>query len=195
VAAPEPIAPTGSGTGPTASTSAQPSLQGPDSAASGDGSTLGADPASLPQTRDKPQASGASFDARVSALWSAVVSDDPQLAMAFFFPLAAYQQVKDVADPGSDWKHRLLAAYAHDIHALHARLGDDASAAKLVGLDVPDARARWVDPGEEYNKIGYYRVFGSRLRYELKGSAQAFDVKSLISWRGEWYVVHLSAIK
>ena len=63
------------------------------------------------------------------------------------------------------------------------------------GLEVPEARGRWVDPGEEYNKIGYYRVFGSRLRYELDGDAHAFDVKSLISWRGEWYVVHLSAIK
>ena len=60
---------------------------------------------------------------------------------------------------------------------------------------MPDARARWVDPGEEYNKIGYYRVFGSRLRYEVDGAARSFDVKSLISWRGEWYVVHLGAIK
>jgi hypothetical protein len=50
-------------------------------------------------------------------------------------------------------------------------------------------------PGEEYNKIGYYRVFGSRLRYEVDGAAHAIDVKSLISWRGEWFVVHLSAVK
>jgi hypothetical protein len=61
---------------------------------------------------------------------------------------------------------------------------------------VPESRTRWVDPGEEYNKIGYFRVFGSKLRYEDgPGSPKSFDVKSLISWRGEWYVVHLSAIK
>ena len=70
-----------------------------------------------------------------------------------------------------------------------------AASATLVGLEVPEARARWVDPGEEYNKIGYYRVFGSRLRYTVDGEARSFEVKSLISWRGEWYVVHLSAIK
>jgi hypothetical protein len=154
-----------------------------------------ADPATLPQTHDSPQASGPAWDVRVAALWSAVVADDPDQAMSFFFPLPAYEQVKDIGNPASDWKHRLVAAYAHDIHALHARLGDDAPKATLAGLEVPEGRARWVDPGEEYNKIGYYRVFGSRLRYTVGGDTRSFDVKSLISWRGEWFVVHLSAIK
>ncbi len=153
------------------------------------------DPASLPQTHDEPSPSGPAFEARVHALWDGIVADDPDRAMAFFFPLGAYRQVKDVPDPAADWKRRLVAAYTHDIHALHARLGDDAANAKLVGLDVPQARARWVEPGEEYNKIGYWRVFGSRLRYDVNGTSGSFEVKSLISWRGEWYVVHLSAIR
>lgn len=169
------------------------------------------DPGLLPQTHDMPQASGAAFEARVAALWKAIVQDDPELGMPFFFPLAAYQQVKDVANPAADWKQRLVAAYAHDIHALHARLtegadkadhqanhptdqADQGVRARLTALEVPESRARWVEPGEEYNKIGYFRVFGSRLRYEADG-AHAFDVKSLISWRGQWYVVHLSAVK
>jgi hypothetical protein len=140
-------------------------------------------------------ASGVAFEERVHALWDAIVTDEPDRAMPFFFPLGAYQQVKDIGDPASDWKRRLVAAYKHDIHALHARLGADAPHATLVGIDLPEAHARWVDPGEEYNKIGYYRVFGSKLRYEVDGQARSFDVKSLISWRGEWYVVHLSAIQ
>jgi hypothetical protein len=153
------------------------------------------DPSLLPQTRDKPTATGDRFDARVRALWDGIVHDDPERAMPMFFPLGAYQQVKDVPNPAADWRHRLVAAYAHDVHALHAQLGSDALRATFVALDVPDARARWVDPGEEYNKIGYYRVFGSRLRFQVGDATRAFDVKSLISWRGEWYVVHLSAIK
>ena len=40
------------------------------------------------------------------------------------------------------------------------RSGRDSSDARFVSFDVPDARARWVDPGEEWNKIGYFRVFG-----------------------------------
>jgi hypothetical protein len=153
------------------------------------------DPAALPQTRDVPAASGAAFEARVAALWNAIVTDDPARAMPFFFPLAAYAQVKDVTDPAADWRHRLVAAYQRDVHALHARLGDGAARARLAGLDVPAGRPRWVEPGEEWNKIGYYRVFGSKLRYEIDGQSHAVDVKSLISWRGEWFVVHLSAIQ
>jgi hypothetical protein len=154
-----------------------------------------ADPALSPQTREVPRTSGEAFDARVAALWEAIVTDDPERAMVFFFPLGAYQQVKDVGAPAADWKHRLVAAYARDIHTLHSHLGNDAARARLVALDVPEARSRWVEPGEEYNKIGYFRVFGSKLRYEVDAAAHAFDVKSLISWRGQWYVVHLSAIK
>ncbi|HEY4012612.1 MAG TPA: hypothetical protein VGM06_04705 [Polyangiaceae bacterium] len=156
------------------------------------------DPSILPQTRDRPLASGAAFSSRAAALWDAIVADDPDRAMSFFFPLGAYRQVKDVANPAADWSHRLVAAYTHDIHALHAQIAAvsraDGAAIQFLGLDVPEERARWVEPGEEYNKIGYFRVFGSRLRYEVGGLTQTFDVKSLISWRGEWYVVHLSAI-
>jgi hypothetical protein len=181
---------------PTPTASATTSAPKPASASPA--ASASADPASLPQTHDEPSASGPAFEARVQALWDGIVADDPDRAMAFFFPLGAYRQVKDVPDPAADWRRRLVAAYAHDIHALHAlhaRLGDGASSAKLVGLEVPQARARWVDPGEEYNRIGYWRVFSSRLRYDQDGSPGSFEVKSLISWRGEWYVVHLSAIR
>jgi hypothetical protein len=157
--------------------------------------TPSADLASLPQTRDMPHASGPAFEKRVAGLWDAIITDEPARAEPFFFPVGAYNQVKDIPSPGADWKHRLMSAYARDIHALHARLTDEASRAIFVALEVPDARVRWVDPGEEYNKIGYFRVFGSKLRYEIEGERRSFDVKSLISWRGEWYVVHLSAIK
>jgi hypothetical protein len=148
------------------------------------------------QTHDRPSASGAAFEARRDALWDAIVNDDPERAMPFFFPLEAYEQVKDVGDPGGDWRRRLVAAYKKDLHALHAQLGGDAGAARLVSLAVPDGRATWVEPGEEWNKVGYYRVYGSKLRFTTPdGAAGAFDVKSLIAWRGEWFVVHLSAIK
>ncbi len=152
------------------------------------------DPGPFPQTHDMPATAGAAFEARRAVLWEAIVADDPERAMPFFFPLRAYQQVKDVADPAADWKHRLVGAYQRDIHALHARLGREPGEAKFLALEVPEARARWVEPGEEWNKIGYYRVFGTKLRYSADGAEHAFDVKSLISWRGEWFVVHLSAI-
>jgi hypothetical protein len=103
--------------------------------------------------------------------------------------------VKDVPVPKNDWEHRLVARYRRDIHALHAQLGDGADRAKLLRIDVPMERARWVKPGEEWNKIGYFRVFGSRIRYELDGKERSFEITSMISWRGEWYVVHLTGVK
>lgn len=155
----------------------------------------GPDPGTLPQTKDKPEASGAAFDARVAALWDAVVKDDPDRAMPFFFRVTAYEQVKAITNPASDWRRRLVAAYKRDVHALHKRVGDQAANAKLVRADVPQDRARWVEPNEESNKLGYYRVYGTRLVYEVDGKERSLEVTSLISWRGEWYVVHLSGFK
>jgi hypothetical protein len=153
------------------------------------------DPGTLEQTRDKPKGAGATFDTRIAAMWDGIVHDDPDRAMPFFFPVTAYEQVKALANPSSDWRRRLVANYKRDLHALHNRLGDNAESAKFVRIEVPDDRARWVDPGEESNKLGYWRVYGTRIVYEVDGKERSFDVSSLISWRGEWYVVHLTGFK
>jgi hypothetical protein len=156
------------------------------------------DPSTLPQTRDEPTASSAALQTRVGDLWAAIVSDDPDRAMSFFFPSGAYVQVKAIENPIADWRGRLVAAYVRDIHLLHHRLrrqAGDSTTITFDGFDVPHERARWVEPGEEYNKIGYYRVFGSRLRYRVGDETRTIEIKSLISWRGEWYVVHLHAIE
>ena len=155
----------------------------------------GPDPGTLPQTKDKPEASGAAFDARVAALWEGITKDDPERAMPFFFPLTAYEQVKALTNASSDWRRRLVAAYKRDIHALHKRLGEHAGDAKFLRADVPQDRAKWVEPNEEWNKLGYYRVYGTRLVYEVDGKEKSLEVTSLIAWRGEWYVVHLSGFK
>ncbi len=157
--------------------------------------TTTVDPGSLPQTEDRPSSDSPAFEARVQALWDGIVADDPELALPMFFPLAAYEQVKDMSDPASDYANRLMTQYAGDIHAYHAQLGDDADKATLVGMTVPDYNTQWINPGIEYNVIGYWRVLDSTLTYEVDGVEQSFNVKSMISWRGEWYVVHLIAIK
>ncbi len=153
------------------------------------------DPGSLPQTLGEPTASGATFNDGVHGLWNAIVQDQPALAMPLFFPKAAYLQVKAIADPATDYEQRLIANYAQDIHTLHAQLGGNASAAQFTGIDVPQSQAVLVQPGEESNKLSYWRVYGTVLRYTLDGTAHTFPVTSLISWRGEWYVVHLGEIR
>jgi hypothetical protein len=153
------------------------------------------DPGSLPQTRDRPTPASPALEARATTLWDAIVHDDPDRGIPFFFPVSAYEQVKAIPSPASDWRRRLVAAYKRDVHGLNKRLGEKAESAKLVRFDVPDERARWVEPNEESNKLGYWRVYGTRIIYELDGKERALEISSLISWRGEWYVVHLTGFK
>ena len=157
--------------------------------------TTTVDPGALPQTNEKPAATGTQFDAGVNALWRAIVQDKPSVALPFFFPETAYLQVKDIANPAGDYQSRLLAHYDQDIHTLHTQLGDGASQAQLTGMSVPEDQAQWITPGTEYNKGSYWRVYGSTLNYTLAGQEHSFAVTSLISWRGQWYVVHLGQIR
>jgi hypothetical protein len=149
------------------------------------------DPATLPQTHDRPADDGDALRSRAEALFEAIQNDDPDRAMTAFFPRPAYEQVKAITNPASDWKYRLVANYKRDIHAAHIKLGRKATAARFISLDVGQG-ARWVEPGEEGNKLGYWRVYGSRLRFTVDGREHAESIASLISWRGEWYVVHMS---
>ena len=156
---------------------------------------IGADGKPLPQTEAPPQQSPW-FDAGVRALFRAIQNDDPKLAEAFFFPLAAYEQVKDVKDPKRDWERRLIANFRRDIHDYHRRLGPKPTEARFSGIDLPKERTKWMKPRSEGNKLGYFRVTHSRLRYQkADGAPAALDVTSLISWRGEWYLVHLNGFQ
>ncbi|MCC6669051.1 MAG: hypothetical protein IT375_35250 [Polyangiaceae bacterium] len=156
---------------------------------------IGADGKPLPQTEAPPQQSPW-FDAGVRALFRAIQNDDPKLAEAFFFPLAAYEQVKDVKDPKRDWERRLIANFRRDIHDYHRRLGPKPTEARFSGIDLPKERTKWMKPRSEGNKLGYFRVTHSRLRYQKADGAPAtLDVTSLISWRGEWYLVHLNGFQ
>lgn len=155
--------------------------------------TTTVDPGSLPQTEDKPTTDSYDFERRVRSLWEGIVEDDPAIANEFFFPLSAYKQVKSLQDPTSDWNNRLVSIYDSEIHTLHQGLGSDPSEATFEGIDVPMQNAVWINPGVEYNKLGYWRVYGTKVRYSVDGVEKSFPIQSLISWRGEWYVVHLTA--
>jgi hypothetical protein len=142
---------------------------------------------------DQPTTADPQFQAELAAFWQAIVTGDPTSAMPFFFPLSAYLQVKAIANPASDWQQRLVAAYQHDVQALHASLGASAAAAQLTGIDVP-ATAQWVLPGSEYNKGPYWRVYGAQVHYQAGGRSGSITIASMISWRGHWYIVHLARI-
>jgi hypothetical protein len=157
---------------------------------------LAPDGGPLPQTQDMPSIESATYKVRLAHLWRAILEDKPELADDAFFPLVAYGQVKAVPKPEVDYERRLVAAFHRDLHAYHRKLGPKPEEAKFVELAVPTAKAHWVKPGEEYNKLGYNRVFNSKLRFQrADGKEGSLLVLSMISWRGEWYVVHVAGIK
>ena len=150
--------------------------------------------AGLHQTGKRPTANGHVFKAEMTDLWAAVVTGRPDLALAAFFPLVAYEQVKAIADPAADWQNRLVAEFDLDVRAAHDLLGRNARHATLLRVIVPEAEASWIDPGVCYNGVGYWHVAGARLVYRAGGQERSIGIASLISWRGRWYVVHFGAV-
>jgi hypothetical protein len=156
--------------------------------------TTTVDPGTLPQTDEKPAGSGAAFDARMKVLADAIIANDPAIGIPSFFPVTAYQQTKKNTDPAADWRNRLIANFKVDVAEAHRKLGPNVSTAKLVSVRVPDT-AKWVKPGEEYNVSPYWRVLKSQMEFTVDGRTVSIPIESMISWRGQWFVVHLGTIR
>ncbi len=115
-------------------------------------------------------------------------------ALVAFFPKAAYVRLKAIYGAASDWQDRLVRDYSLDLAAAHRLLGAGAAGARLVRVQAESSYGHWIPPGVCSNDIGYYEMPGARLIYREAGTTRSFGIASMISWRGEWYVVHLGAI-
>jgi hypothetical protein len=151
-------------------------------------------PGSLPQTGTFPTTTSPQFVANMAALWNAVVTNSPTTGMPAFFPEPAYVQLKTVASASSDFTNRLQSDYGLDIAAAHALLGPNPSAAQFVSVNADSAYGHWINSGVCDNDVGYFELPNARIVYTVGGQTRSFGIASMISWRGEWYVVHLGAI-
>jgi hypothetical protein len=156
--------------------------------------TTTTDAGALPQTAALPSGASPHFQAAMRALFTSIVTDTPATASGAFFPQGAYVQLKDIDGASYDYQHRLLGDFDVDVMAAHAELGAGAAGANLTSVQVPMQYAHWVPTGECENRVGYFEVANSRVVYTEDGVTRSFGIASLISWRGEWYVVHLGAI-
>jgi hypothetical protein len=147
--------------------------------------------AAEPQTTAFPKTTNAAFNAEVHDIWLAVTTGDPDYARPAFFPEKAYEQVKAIADPAADWENRLWYDFTLDLAAVHRLVRPGATLTKVV---VPAQYAQWIPEGACYNSIGYWHVPGSRVVYQQDGTTYSFGLASFISWRGDWYLVHLGAL-
>ena len=147
--------------------------------------------ASLPQTMALPRTDDAAFASLEHDVWLAVITGDPKYALPAFFPEKAYLQVKAIADPAADWRGRLWYEFTLDLAAVHQLVKPGATLVKVV-VAQPDAQ--WIAPGGCYNSTGYWHLPGARVVYRQGGGTRSFGIASLISWRGDWYVVHFGAV-
>jgi hypothetical protein len=139
-----------------------------------------------------PSTDAADLDRRASALFQAVAKDDPALAEPFWFPKEPFLILKDPPDPGGYWD-KLHGNYADDVHALHAtRPSWEGATFDHFEIGSPP---RWMNPGEEHNRIGYYRSFGSTIHFRAGDKMDSFVVDVIITWRGRWYVTHLRRVR
>lgn len=145
-----------------------------------------------PQNKKKPSLASDDLTTRARHLFEALKADDPKLGADFFFPRDPFLPLKDIAKPGKYWD-QLFRIYENDIHELHRKHGDWSDAA-FVSFEL-GSPPTWVKPGEEANKIGYYRTFNGKLRYSAKDKTRTIEVKTIISWDDGWYVTHLLPIK
>jgi len=156
--------------------------------------TTTVDPGTLPQTDEKPTGTGTEFDSRMKVLANAIITNTPDTAVSAFFPVSAYKQTKKNTDPAADWKNRLIANFKVDVADANKKLGANAKNAVFTGATVP-ATAVWVKPGEEYNVGPYWRVFKAQMNFTVDAKNVQIPIESMISWRGQWYVVHLGKIR
>ncbi len=129
---------------------------------------------------------------RMPILFDAIVNDDPARADELFLSREAFRLVKRVPDPDPLWE-RLHRAYVDDIHELHARAADLASAT-FEGFRFTGRRG-WVVVGEEANRLPYWAQRHSFLDYRVAGATRQIEVRTMIAWDDRWFVTHLSEFR
>lgn len=145
-----------------------------------------------PANKARPPVDSEELQARARSLFDAIVQNKPPLAEDLWFPRDPFLILKDIKDPGKYWD-QLHRTYAKDIDKLHKkRKGWEG--AEFVKFE-PGSPPKWVKPGEEGNKIGYFRTVKGNLVYTMEGKTHKMEVRVMISWQKRWYITHLSKFK
>lgn len=146
-----------------------------------------------PKNKAKPKLTSKQLTSQGKALFRAVKDDKPDVAKDFFFPRDPFLPLKDIKNPGKYWD-QLFHVYEKDIHELHKKHAKDWEDAEFVSFEL-GSTPTWVKPGEEANKIGYFRTFNAKLHYKARDKERVLEVKTIISWNKRWFITHLLPFK
>jgi hypothetical protein len=174
---------------PTPGSSAPPSDDEKAPKATGEGDDTPEDPAN----KKRPEDESAELTARAKALFEAIKEDKVDDGKDFFFPEQPFLKVKDIKKPGAYWK-RLYKTYQKEIHQTHRRNKKFLKDGEFVSFKL-GSKPKWIKPGKESNKIGYFRTFNGKIEYQSKGKTRHLGVRVIISWQNHWFITHLLPIK
>ncbi len=127
---------------------------------------------------------------RAKKLFEAIQKNEPEIAMAMFYPRDPFRALKDVKDPSAYWD-KLVKEYKAHIHSYHKKLGKRAMEAEFESFELNPKTQVYVAPKKEFNKTGYNKVTKSKLRYKLKGKTHTLVIATMIDHESKWYVTHL----
>lgn len=150
------------------------------------------DPDHDPANKARPPIDSEELQSRARALFDAIVQNNPSLAEDLWFPRDPFLILKDIKDPGKYWD-QLHRTYAKDIDKLHKKR-KSWQGAEFEKFE-PGSPPKWVKPGDEGNKIGYFRTVKGNLVYKMEGKSHKIEVRVMISWQKRWYITHLSKFK
>ncbi len=154
--------------------------------------TVDVDVGTLPQTHALPSVTSPTLALRLQAFLNSIASGRLKPGLTAFFPLTAYLQTKSGGGNDYDWHYRLVAHYADDLATLHRSLDPSGRHLTFVSASTP-LGAVWITPGIEENKGSYYRTLNATVSYRFgtTGAIHTTRVLCMISWRGQWYIVHI----
>ncbi len=165
-------------------------LDGGTESPSGSASSDAAPALAAPLDAAPPEPAIDELQVRAKKLFEAIQKDEPDIALALFFPKEAFITMKDMKDPAAYWD-KLVKQYKSAIHYYHRKLGKKASDAEFDTLELNTKSQVYVAPKKEFNKTGYNKVGKSKLRYKLKGKSYSFEIATMIDHDAKWYVTHL----
>ena len=147
----------------------------------------------LPQTSTEPSLAtqpGSHLYSSMDKLWNDILANNTRQADTMMFPELAYEKLKAIPYPQSDYVNRLQYLFNLDIGAYRRFLLAKGTPVFLRVVTSPED-AQWIPVGACYNKIGYWHLPGVRFVYHYGSTINSVGVLSMISWRGQWYFIHL----
>lgn len=139
-----------------------------------------------------PPKSGVELTSMLNQLWQSIQDNSSQSAKALFFPKNSYIEMKTgvIANPAADFDNRLMTFYKLDLDAYHRHVVTGGKSVFVSALVNP-AQIMWIPVRACENKTGYWHLGPVRIVYKQAGVLKSFAIASLISWNGEWKIIHL----